>query len=177
MDKLIACTAKNMNKHQATFFVQESEERFALHFCTVSLNYENMYEHFWHCLEFNPDFVKILRKYGRLPIDNIVEQMQTVEEFKQHKEKVASSFCTRIAHVDDAIYQDFYTCKACLPEEGDGVCYACSIECHHHHEVKLVYKGKHRSTCDCVKVKDRSCRFNDPSFIKEKAAALIKIPK
>ena len=72
-DILIRDSAKNDGRWPATFFTNHGNGKIDMHFCTVRLNDENTFEHDWHCMEFNPDFVKVLKKCGRLPIDSMSE--------------------------------------------------------------------------------------------------------
>ena len=56
----------------------------------MHLNDENMYEHSIHMMEFNADFMQVLKKYQRLPMDSIDQQMQTLKELEESKENLTA---------------------------------------------------------------------------------------
>ena len=53
----------------------------------MRLNDESMYEQACHVMEFNEDFVQMLREYERLPLGSIDEQMHTLKDLKDYKER------------------------------------------------------------------------------------------
>ena len=55
-------------------------EKFDLNFCTSRITSEGKYEHNWHKMPFNPDFFRILRGYGQLPIATVKESLDVVKE-------------------------------------------------------------------------------------------------
>ena len=79
-DAIVHGSSQNLNQYPATFFVDRGNGRMDLHFCTTQLNAENTYEHTWHYMAFNADFTEILKKYNRLPINSIEEQMEKISK-------------------------------------------------------------------------------------------------
>ena len=80
-DALIKDSAKNDGRWPATFFINHRDDRIDMHFCTLRLNEEDTFEHAWHCLELNADFINVLKKCGRLPIDSMNEQVEILRQF------------------------------------------------------------------------------------------------
>ena len=55
-------------------------EKFDLNFSTLRLTADGKYEHNWYKMPFNPDFFRILREYGQLPIATVKESLDVVKE-------------------------------------------------------------------------------------------------
>ena len=62
-DSLVSASAGNEYEWPATFFTAHTNDCVDFFFCTARLNDESMYEHACHVMEFNADFVQMLKKY------------------------------------------------------------------------------------------------------------------
>ena len=59
-DILIQGSANYDPRQAPIFFRDHRDGRFELNFCIATQTGSNMFEHSWHCLEFNTDFKKFL---------------------------------------------------------------------------------------------------------------------
>ena len=71
VESVIQGSAQNLRGQSAAFFTNRGNDIFDMDFCTTRLNKDQMYEYYWYQMRFNADFVKMLRDYGRLPIESI----------------------------------------------------------------------------------------------------------
>ena len=80
VDTLINGSAQNFMPQQAIFLTKSGEGRITMDFCTVRHNVTtSLYEQSWHQMSFNTDFTDMLRKYGRIPKLNSMQECVEME--------------------------------------------------------------------------------------------------
>ena len=69
-EELIKGTAQNNYRQSAAFITDNRNGEFDIDFCT-SVQTKDVHESSWHNMKFDSQFTRILREYGRLPIDDM----------------------------------------------------------------------------------------------------------
>ena len=68
---LVLGSACNTRAQNAAFFIEQESGCFDMNFCTLVANQQGMIESTWYTMSYKPDFIEVLRKYGRPPFGSI----------------------------------------------------------------------------------------------------------
>ena len=64
-------------------FVKAKSGDFEMHFISIKVNEFNVKQIFWYKFHFKPDFVNLMRKYGRVPFNTIEDSLIREQQIMQ----------------------------------------------------------------------------------------------